>query len=279
MDNFLIFQSDFGLDDAAVSAMYGVALTVDPSLRIFNATHGIEPYNVWEASYRLFQNVEYWPEGSVFVSVCDPGVGSHRKSVVARTKMGHYIVTPDNGTLTHISKFVGIEEGREIEETTNRRENTQYSYTFHGRDVYAYTGARLAAKVITFEEVGPLLDKDMIIELPMASVEKGPNYIKGSIDILDIRFGSIWTNILREDFVALGFDFGDKVKVEIYHENVLAYKKEVVYGRSFADVQISDPVLYVNSLYRLALALNRGNFAKGYNIGTGNSWTIKLIKE
>ena len=116
----LVFQTDFGLVDGAVSAMYGVAYSVEPSLRIHDLTHDITPYNVWEASYRLIQTINYWPEGSVFVSVVDPGVGSDRKSIVAKTKSGRYIVTPDNGTLTHVIRFEGIESVREIDENINQ---------------------------------------------------------------------------------------------------------------------------------------------------------------
>ena len=118
MNQFLVFQSDFGLVDGAVSAMKGVAYKVAPELIVSDVTHDITPYNVFEASYRLFQTVDYWPLGTVFVSVVDPGVGSSRKSVVAKTRKGQYIVTPNNGTLTHLNEFVGIEEIREIEERT-----------------------------------------------------------------------------------------------------------------------------------------------------------------
>ena len=114
MNNLLVFQTDFGLDDGAISAMEGVSFGVSQSLNIRHLTHNIPQYNIFDASYRLFQALGYWPEGPVFVSVVDPGVGSARKSVVAKTKTGQYIVTPDNGTLTHINKFVGIEEVREI---------------------------------------------------------------------------------------------------------------------------------------------------------------------
>lgn len=105
-NNLLVLQSDFGLVDGAVSAMIGVALQEEPSLGVHHLTHDITPYNTFEASYRLFQTVEYWPEGTTFVSVVDPGVGSSRKSVVALTKTGQYIVTPDNGTLSYIKKVV-----------------------------------------------------------------------------------------------------------------------------------------------------------------------------
>ena len=146
----LVLQSDFGLDDGAVSAMYGVAVGVDPSLRIHDVTHNIPPYDIWEGSYRLAQVLTYLPEGTVFVSVVDPGVGSDRLSVVARTGTGHYIVTPDNGTLTHLENIFGVTELREIDATRNRRPGSEESYTFHGRDIYAFTGARLASGATTF---------------------------------------------------------------------------------------------------------------------------------
>ena len=71
--------------------------------------------------------MNYWPEGTTFVSVVDPGVGSKRKSVVAKTSKNQYIVTPDNGTLSFIKKHVGIVEIREISEVKNRRKNTEHS--------------------------------------------------------------------------------------------------------------------------------------------------------
>jgi S-adenosylmethionine hydrolase len=278
MKNLLVFQSDFGLVDGAVAAMYGVSHEIDLELKIYDLTHDIEQYNIWEASYRLYQSVEYWPKGTVFVSVVDPGVGTTRKSVVAKTSQGHYIVTPDNGTLVHLKRFVGIVEVREIEESKHRRHNTEFSHTFHGRDVYAYTGAKLASGAISFEDVGPLLSVDNIFELELGTVEISENSVKGSIDILDVRFGSLWTNIPRKDFLDLGIEYGDYVEVIIHNSNKLAYNNRVCYGKSFGDVYVSEQVIYVNSLYNMALAINQGNFAKAYNIGTGIHWTIEFKK-
>lgn len=278
MKKILVFQSDFGLVDGAVAAMYGVAHEVSEDLRLYNLTHDITPYQLDEASYRLFQAVEYWPKGTVFVSVVDPGVGSSRKSVVALTKDGHYIVTPDNGTLTHLKKYVGIVAVREIEEIKHRRQNTEHSYTFHGRDVYAFTGAKLASGQITFEEVGEELSVEGIVEVELGEVVRTETGIKGSIDILDVRFGSLWTNITREDFLAAGFEIGEKVEVIIQNGPSLVYNNLVVYGKSFADVRISEQIIYVNSLYRMALAINQGNFAKAYSVGTGINWTIEFRK-
>ncbi|MDD6005637.1 MAG: S-adenosyl-l-methionine hydroxide adenosyltransferase family protein [Firmicutes bacterium] len=278
MNKFLVFQSDFGLVDGAVSAMEGVAYNVCSELKIAHITHDITQYNIFEGSYRLFQTVEYWPEGTVFVSVVDPGVGTSRKSVVVKTSKNQYIVTPNNGTLTHINRFVGIDEIREIEESVNRRSNTEHSYTFHGRDVYAYTGARLASGTIGFEEVGPLMKLDEIVELELFENTVDDNSVVGQIDILDVRFGSLWTSIPFETFNNLGFSYGDRIEVQIFNNKTMVYSNRVTYGKSFADVSLGMPIIYMNSVYHMALAINQGSFAKAYAIGVGSPWTIRFEK-
>ena len=130
MNKIIVFQTDFGLDDGAISAMEGVSYQVSYDLNIRHLTHNIPQYNIFDASYRLYQAIGYWPKGTTFVSVVDPGVGSDRKSVVAKTKNGMYIITPDNGTLTHIAKHIGLEEVRLIEEGSNRLKDSELSYTF-----------------------------------------------------------------------------------------------------------------------------------------------------
>src|SRR6202000_226298 len=187
-NKMVVYQSDFGLKDGAVSEMKGVAMGVSPELKLFDLTHEIPAYNIWEAAYRLQQTVPYWPAGTVFVSVVDPGVGTARKSVVLKTKTGQYIVTPDNGTLTLVAESLGVAEIREIDESVNRRKDSKQSYTFHGRDVYAYTGARLAAGVISFEQVGPLLPKK-VVTIPYQKAVLEGKTIKGNIPVLDVQYG------------------------------------------------------------------------------------------
>lgn len=274
----LILQSDFGTSDGAVSAMYGVAYGVDQELKISDLTHEIPQYDIWEASYRLIQTLSYWPEGSVFVSVVDPGVGSTRRSIVAETKTGQYIVSPDNGTLTHIKRMIGLKQARVIDERVNRLPNSGESYTFHGRDIYAYTGARLAAGVITFEEVGPQVDVESVIELPIVEAAWDGEKVRGTIDVLDVRFGSLWTNISRELFKKLGVDHGGRVEISIENGTRTLYKNILVYAKSFADVFVGEPLVYVNSLDCMAVAINQGSFARAYNIGTGTSWRITIRK-
>lgn len=278
MSENLVFQTDFGTSDGAVSAMYGVAISVDPNVRIFDLTHDIPQYNIWEASYRLYQTITYWPEETVFVSVVDPGVGSDRLSIVAKTVDNQYIITPDNGTLTHIKQSIGIKEARIIDESVNRLPRSGESYTFHGRDVYAYTGARLASGIIAFEEVGPKLNIDDVIELARreAIVEEG--VIQGNIDILDVRFGNLWTNIERELFLKEEIEYGDTLEVTIKNNEHQVYKNIMTYGRTFADSHLGEPLLFVNSVDKLGVAINQGSFAQAYHIGTGANWKIEFRK-
>ena len=278
MSNALVLQSDFGTADGAVSAMYGVAMGICPQLRICDLTHEIPQYDIWEASYRLIQTLKYWPEGTVFVSVVDPGVGSARRSIVARTEGGQYVVTPDNGTLTHAKRMMGIVEVREIDETVNRLAGSSESYTFYGRDVFVYTGARLAAGVIDFEGVGPAVDVASIVELPVEESIYDGSCVRGTIDVLDVRFGSLWTNIPRTQFAKLGVTYGQKVEVTIEDSTRTVYKNILTFARSFADVYVGEPLVYVNSLDCMAVAINQGSFAKAYGIGTGTSWKLSLRK-
>ena len=274
----LVIMSDFGLADGAVSAMYGVAYSVCEQLNISSLTHEIPQYNAWEASYRLIQTVGYWPKGTVFVSVVDPGVGSTRRSIGVETRAGQYIITPDNGTLTHVKRISGIVAAREIDERINRLPGSGASYTFHGRDIYAYTGARLASGVIDFAGVGPEVDPASVVELPMEEPILEENCIRGDIDVLDVRFGSLWTSIPRELFLRLGVKHGDFVEIKIMNGARLVYRNSLIYARSFADAFVGEPLVYVNSLDRMAVAINQGDFARAYNVGTGAPWTIAVQK-
>ena len=262
----------------AVSAMYGVAYSVSEQLNISSLTHEIPQYNAWEASYRLIQTVGYWPKGTVFVSVVDPGVGSTRRSIAVETQAGQYIITPDNGTLTHIKRISKIVAAREIDERVNRLPGSGESYTFHGRDIYAYTGARLAAGIIDFTGVGPEVDPDSVVELPLDEPRFEGDWLCGDIDVLDVRFGSLWTSIPRELFLTLGVKHGDFVEIKIQNGARLVYRNSLIYARSFADAFVGEPLVYVNSLDRMAVAINQGDFARAYNIGTGAPWTIAVQK-
>lgn len=273
----LVFQSDFGVKDGAVAAMKGVAYSISHDLAMFDLTHEIPAYNIWEAAYRLDQSASYWPAGTVFVSVIDPGVGSARRSIVMKSKTGHFFVTPDNGTLTFIAEHLGIEEVRVIDEKRNRLKNSNESYTFHGRDVYAYTGARLASGIITFQEVGDSVFHD-VIRLSYQKPRKENGVLYGTIDILDIQYGNIWTNIGKAFLQEAGVKVGDMLLVRILNKDKVVYESKVLFGSTFADVAVGKPIAYLNSLLKFSLALNQGSFSEKYKVGSGGDWSIQIRK-
>ena len=276
-NGIVVFQTDFGTKDGAVSTMKGVATTVDASLKLYDLTHDIPAYNIWEAAYRLDQTVIYWPAGTVFVSVVDPGVGTERRSVVVKTKSGHYIVTPDNGTLTLIANSLGIDSIREIDEVSNRRKNSAASYTFHGRDVYAYTAARLASHKISYEQVGKI-SMDPITSLPFQKAALVGSQLKGTIDILDIQYGNIWTNIDQaywKKFTALAHS-KNEIQVEIFKDKKLVYTGSMPFENTFGAVGVGKPLAYLNSLMNVSFALNQGSFSEKYHVYAGSNWTLAL---
>ncbi|OQP62590.1 DNA-directed RNA polymerase subunit delta [Niastella vici] len=274
----VVFQTDFGVKDGAVSAMKGVAMGVDPDLKLYDLTHEIPAYNIWEAAYRLQQTAPFWPAGTVFVSVVDPGVGTSRKSVVLKTKSGHYFVTPDNGTLTLISQSLGIESVREINEELNRRKNSQASYTFHGRDVYAYTGARLAAGVLPFEQVGRELPA-AVVTIPFQKPVYQGDSIMGNIPILDIQYGNIWTNINDSIFKVLHVEPKEKVEVNINRNGVPVLNQDIEFVHTFGEVPEGKTLAYMNSLMNFSLAINMGNMADSFHINSGPEWNIVVRKK
>ena len=272
--NAIVIQTDFGTRDGAVAAMKGVAFETDATLPVFDLTHEIPAYNVWEAAYRLQQSITYWPAGTVFVSVVDPGVGTDRRSVVAKTRKGHYIVTPDNGTLTLIAESEGIEALRQIDEAVNRRAGSGTSYTFHGRDVYVYTAARLASGRIRFEEVGPLLQPG-VVKIPYLAAELRDDGLGGNIPVLDPQYGNVWSNIPDSLVTKAGIRYGDSLHINIYNSDSLVYSGIMPLVHTFGDVPEGKPLAYFNSLMNLSVALNMADFAHSHHIASGAGWTLR----
>jgi S-adenosylmethionine hydrolase len=274
----LVFQTDFTYKEGAISSMYGVVKSVDCSLEIMDGTHEIPHFDTWSASYRLYQTMRFWPKGTIFVSVVDPGVGTSRKACVAKTKDGYYIVTPDNGALTHINHHIGIEQIREIDEKVNRLKSTEGTSIFHGRDLFGYCAARLASGIITYEEVGPAYPVDDIVmhRIEQPKISKGR--AEGIFEICDPNFGNLWSNIPSEELLANGFQYGDVVQVTICHEEKQVYREKVLFAKSFGSVHKGEPVLYTNELMKASIALSMDNFREKFHVEYGDKWTLQLIK-
>lgn len=274
----LVLMTDFGQADGAVSAMKGVAYGVDAQLTISDLTHQIPTYDIWNAAYRLYQTANYWQEGTVFVTVIDPGVGTQRKSIVLKTKNGRYFVGPNNGLYTLIAERDGVDAIREIDESVNRLPGSRDSYTFHGRDVYAYTGARLASGAITFEQVGPLVNNNELISIAYQKAEVSNAILRGNIPVLDVNYGNVWSNIPKSLLDQLAIKAGDKLNVKIFNKDKQIVNIATTFQNSFGEVKVGQPVAYVNSLLNFSIALNQADFAKKYHVQSGADWHIEIQK-
>ena len=280
MKPLLVFQTDFSYKEGAVAAMYGVVKSVDRELEIMDATHEIPQYDIWSASYRLFQYMRFWPEGTIFVSVVDPGVGTPRKACVAKTADGYYVVTPDNGALTHLKKWVGITAVREIDESINRLKgkNTEETNVFHGRDLFGYCAAKLAGGLISFEEVGPEYPVEEIVTLPIHKPKLEDGIVKGIFEIGDPNFGNLWTNIPLSLFTQAGFSYGDHLKLTVRDEGKVVFSEKVLFHKSFGYAQKGEPIIYNNELMIVSLAISQGNFSERYKLSYGPDWEVTFEK-
>lgn len=276
----VVLMTDFGIDNMGTAAMEGVISSIDNELICTNLTHRIEPFNTWQASGALMYVVPFWPAGTVFVSVVDPGVGTPRRASVAKLKNGCYVVTPDNGTLTHMYYNVGIEAIREIDETVNRLKGTEGTSIFHGRDLFAYCAGKLAAGVIDFESVGPEYPvSEVVLHDALFNPNIQPGCAEGIITQAIPHFGNLNTNISVEAFSEAGFCFGETVHVTISHEGSVHFDADVLYEKSFGYVEQGEPIVFNGSMLYVGMALNQGHFANTYGIGDGAAWKVRITKK
>ncbi|MDR2654772.1 MAG: SAM-dependent chlorinase/fluorinase [Oscillospiraceae bacterium] len=280
MGALLVFQTDFTKKEGAVSAMYGVVKSVDASLEILESTHDIPRFDIWSASYRLYQPILFWPEGTIFVSVVDPGVGTSRRPCAAKTATGHFIITPDNGSLTHIQKHIGLLEVREIDTSRHRlvKNGNQDVAIFHGRDVFAYCAAKFASGQISFEEIGPAYPVDETIMLPIVDSQVKPLFAQGICEIDDPNFGNIWTNIHTKEALANGFAYGGLYRTQIDRLGEVIFDKALPLVHTFGETSAGDPLIYNDELNRFALAVNLGHFVNQYGIGYGNDYRVTFTQ-
>ncbi len=252
----IVFMTDFGTANDAVAICRAVIYGIAPDVRLTDITHQVTPFSIEEASRFLAGVTPYYPANTVFLIVVDPGVGTSRKAIIAKSKKGQYFVAPDNGVLTPTIDRDGFDSAREI---TNQNWMIQaaVSSTFHGRDIFSPAAAHLAAGW-DYNLVGPALPELVRLTAKTSvATEKG---ITGDIIGLDDPFGSLITDIPREDFQKLGYVVGDKVPVQINKKPVT-----LPFGKTFMDVPVGDSLLYIDSRGRVGIAVNQGNYAKKFN--------------
>lgn len=280
MKPMLVFQTDFTYKEGAVMAMYGVVKSVDRTLDIIDGTHELPQYDTWSASYRLYQSMSFWPKDTIFVSVVDPGVGTSRRACVAKTKAGYYVVSPDNGSLTHVKRYMGIEEVREIDETINRlhRNDNEEVSIFAGRDLFGYCAARLASGIISFEEIGPVYPVEEIVEHEILEPTIYEDRIEGIFEINDPNFGNLWTNIPLQTFKEAGFQFGDKIHTVIYHKDEKVFDDEIYYYTSFSMAENYSVMIYNNEINKIGMAQVIGNLCTLHNLDFGPDYKVVFYK-
>lgn len=253
----IVFMTDFGTANDAAAICRAVMVGIAPQARIMDITHQVTPYSIEEAARFLAAVSPYYSAGTVFVAVIDPGVGTSRKAIIVKSKKGQYFVVPDNGLITPVVDRDGLEAAREI---TNQNWMIQapISSTFHGRDIFSPVGAHLAAGW-DFNLVGPVVPQLVRLSVKTPTItDKG---IAGDIFALDDPFGSLISDIPGEDFKNLGYNLGDKVRVELNKKLVV-----LPYVKTFMDVPVGDSLLFIDSRDRVSIAVNQANYSKKFNI-------------
>jgi S-adenosylmethionine hydrolase len=253
----IVFMTDFGTANDAVAICKAVMLGIAPDARIMDITHQVTPYSIEEGARFLAAVSPYYPAGTVFVAVVDPGVGTSRKAIIVKSKKGQYFVLPDNGLITLVIDRDGLDSAREI---TNPNWTIQapISSTFHGRDIFSPAGAHLAAGW-DFSLVGPVVPQ--LVRLTPKTSTTTDKGIAGDIIAIDDPFGSLITDIPGDEFKKLGYNLGDKFRIEINKKSVV-----LPYVKTFMDVPVGDVLLYIDSRDRVGIAINQGNYSKKFNI-------------
>jgi S-adenosylmethionine hydrolase len=253
----VVFMTDFGVLDDSVALCKGVMYGITPNLRIVDLTHQVNAFSIADGARFLFGATPYFPAGTVFVVVVDPGVGSSRKAVVVQSKRGQFFVLPDNGLMTMVEDRDGIESAREIT-NPDWMIGAKISSTFHGRDIFSPVGAHIA-RGDDWTQVGPEIPKLVRLDLkPSKLDEKG---FSGEVIALDGPYGNLITNMSAEDFLQLGYQRGEKVKVKIADHEL-----DIPFVKTFSDVPLKQPLLFIDSRGRVSFALNQANFAATYKI-------------
>lgn len=255
----IVFMTDFGVVDDSVAICRGVMYSVMPGARIVDLTHQVTPFSILDGARFLFGATPYYPPGTVFVVVIDPGVGSSRKAIVAKSKRGQYFVLPDNGLLTLVEQRDGIEAAREI---TNPAWmiGSKLSSTFHGRDIFSPVGAHVA-RGDDWAQAGPEIVVKDLVRLNLKAAKLDGRGLSAEVIATDGPFGNLVTNVDADEFLKLGYQRGQEVPVTLGEKEM-----KIKFVRTFSDVAMGQPLLYIDSRGHLGLAVNQGSFAAVYGI-------------
>jgi S-adenosyl-L-methionine hydrolase (adenosine-forming) len=255
----IVFMTDFGVVDDSVAICKGVMYSIVPDVRIVDLSHQVTPFSILDGARFLYGATAYFPSGTIFVVVIDPTVGSSRKAIVVKSRRGQYFVLPDNGLMTLVQDRDGLESAREI---TNPAWmiGAALSSTFHGRDIFSPAGGHLA-RGDDWTQIGPVLDVAKLVRLDITPAKLDDRGLSAQVIATDGPFGNLVTNISGEDFLKLGYARGQTVPVTIGTKEM-----RLPFVRTFSDVPLRAPLLYIDSRGHMGLAINQGSFASVYGI-------------
>jgi S-adenosylmethionine hydrolase len=255
----IVFMTDFGVVDDSVAICHGVMYSIMPGLRIVDLTHQVRPFSILDGARFLHGATPYYPAGTVFVVVVDPGVGSARKAIVAKSRRGQYFVLPDNGLLTLVEQRDGIETAREIT-NPDWMIGGKLSSTFHGRDIFSPVGAHVV-RGDDWTKVGAEMPVKDLVRLELKAARWDDRGLSAEAIATDGPFGNLITNVDADDFLKLGYQRGEEVPVRLG-----AKEMKIRFVRTFSDVPLHQPLLYIDSRGHLGLAVNQGSFVEAYGV-------------
>ncbi len=251
--------TDFGTRDGYVAAMKGVIAAEAPGVSVVDATHDVPPQDIRFGAWALAQYADYFPRGTIHVAVIDPGVGTHRQALLAGAD-GQYFLAPDNGLLAWVMDQATELTVRRLRPTVHRP--GEVSSTFHGRDVFAYVAARLAAGRARPDEISDPATAYVRPDWMHARCDK--QRIDGEIIHVD-RFGNLITNIRQDQLVALN---GPQTVLQAGPHRFSGL------NRTYSDVKTGEPVALVGSSGWVELAVRDGSARDVLRLDRGHRVTV-----
>lgn len=270
MRRIIALITDYGYRDPYVGVVKGVIKSINPDAEIVDLTHGIERHNVLEAAVMLAVSAEYFPPGTIFVVVVDPGVGGLRKAIVVETT--HYVlVGPDNGCLTLLAEKDGVKRVIDISGTKYRL--PVVSHTYHGRDIFAPVAAWIS-RGVPLEELGEEISYEDLVKLSIErpNVDINSKAMRGRVLYIDV-FGNVMTNITSGDVSKLNLKLGVKLLIRVDSKSAVC-----TYETTFSKVPVGDFVCYVNSWGYLEVAVNMGSAAGELRVKQGDVVFLTVLE-
>lgn len=257
--------TDFGMRDHYAGTMKGVILGICPDVTLVDISHDLAPHDVLGGALELAASYRYFPAGTIFLVVVDPGVGSARRAIAADA--GDYrFVAPDNGVLSLVLE--DPPPRRVVELSERRYARPTVSRTFEGRDRFAPAAAWLA-KGIDLGALGRSAGALGRLDVPKPMVEMGSGTVLGEVLRLD-RFGNLITNIDRQTFDALMIPGGRAVEIHVGSHQVL----KVV--STYADAAPGETCALFGSTDHLEVAANGASAAALLDLGRGAAVRIVI---